>query len=695
MSPITDESELEVAVEHHRAGRREAAEAIYRELLQRRPESPELHYNLASLLRSSARLDEAIDAFRTAIALRPEYPDALNNLALVLLQQGKCDQAIACCRRAIAIAPGHSAAYNNLGNALRRMGRMDEAIHCYRDALARPPRQARTLNNLGSALKDAGEFPEALRCFHEALLLDPMLAETHNCLGVLLKMTDRLDEALIFFQRALQIQPNYPEALNNLGLLFKDMARLEEAAGCFERALAIKPPRADVHSNLLYTLLFQPGSDGRLAHELQRWNVLHAKPLAHFNLECSDRNARSRGCTSAASILSAPAPEPIDATPGRRLKIGYVSPDFRHHCAALFLLPLLASHDHEQFEIHCFAAVIKPDEMTERFISLADRWHSTIGWSDEEMARRIRDERIDILVDCTLHMAGSRLLVFARKPAPLQITWLGYPGSTGLSAIDYRITDPHLEPRDDRGFAEEPYRLPETFWCYDPNEGSGFGVQGSGNAGDETCGVNELPAESNGLITFGCLNNFCKVNEPLLRMWARVLRAVPESRLILLAPSGSPRKWVLDVLQTERIEPSRVQFERSRSRPDYLRLYHQIDIALDSFPYNGHTTSLDALWMCVPVVTLAGQSPVSRAGVCQLRNLELPELIAHNEEEFAQIAAGLADDRPRLRRLRQSLRDRMERSPLMDAKRFARNLEQAYAELWRRVLLRKADMVQQ
>ena len=251
------------------------------------------------------------------------------------------------------------------------------------------------MNNLGSALREAGQPEEALHCFHEALLLEPDAAETHNQLGVILKMLGRLDDAMTFFQRALQLQPNYPEALNNLGLLFKDMARLDEAIATFQRALEIKPPRADVHSNLVYTLLFQRDRDPQLAHELQRWNALHARPVA-----------------APVRITK------IGATRGQRLKVGYVSPDFRHHCAASFLLPLLQSHDRDRFEIHCFAGVIKPDEMTERFQGLADRWHSTVAWSDDEMASAVREQGIDILVDCTLHMAGSRLLVFAQaRPA--------------------------------------------------------------------------------------------------------------------------------------------------------------------------------------------------------------------------------------------------------------------------------------
>jgi predicted O-linked N-acetylglucosamine transferase (SPINDLY family) len=646
MSQITDNQELQDAVHHQRLGQVREAEAIYRRLLRGQPDAAELHYNLAGLLSEAGRLDEAAESYRDAIGLNPLYSDALNNLALVLLQQRRLNEASDTCRQAIAAAPNHSAAHNNLGNILRQRGCLDEAIDCYRQAAACEPPQPATLNNLGTALQEAGQLSDALRSFHEALLLDPTVPETHNHLGVVLKKIDRLDDALLFFQEALQLRPGYVEAMNNLGLLFKDMARLDEAIACFERALAIKPPRADVHSNLIYTLLFQQNSDRKLSHELQRWNMLHAKPF-----EASSRM------------------HDVDAAFPRRLRIGYVSPDFRDHCAASFLLPLIRSHDREKFEVHCFADVLRADAITRKFISLADHWHSTAGWSDEEMADRIRDQRIDILIDCTLHMAKNRLLVFARKPAPMQITWLGYPGSTGLQAIDYRITDPHLEPLDDRGWSEEPHRLPDAFWCYDP-----LAVEP----------VNDLPALSNGYITFGCLNNFCKLNEPVLKCWAGVLRANQRSRLILLAPSGSPRRWVLDILKSAEIEPTRVQFEGMRSRVEYLKLYHQIDLALDTFPYNGHTTSLDSFWMGVPVVTLAGPAPVSRAGVCQLRNLGLDELIADNLEKFVQIASALAGDPARLSGLRRTLRQRLEDSPLMNAKRFARNIESAYIELWER-----------
>ena len=290
----------------------------------------------------------------------------------------------------------------------------------------------------------------------------------------------------------------------------------------------------------------------------------------------------------------------------------------------------------------------------------------------QQVAERIRSDRIDILVDLALHTANNRLLVFARKPAPVQVTWLGYPGTTGLSAIDYRLTDPYLDPPGlfDAFYSEESIRLPDTFWCYDPLT--------------DQPPVNALPALENGFITFGCLNNFCKVNDGCLALWAQVLQAVPQSRLLLLAPRGQAREHVLARLQQEGIAAPRVEFADRQPRLEYLKLYHRIDLGLDPLPYNGHTTSLDAFWMGVPTLTLVGKTVVGRAGWSQLCNLGLKELAAETPEQYVALAAELAADLPRLQELRGTLRQRMLRSPLMDANRFARHVEQAYRQMWRR-----------
>jgi predicted O-linked N-acetylglucosamine transferase (SPINDLY family) len=343
-------------------------------------------------------------------------------------------------------------------------------------------------------------------------------------------------------------------------------------------ALELKPDYVMAHSNLVYTRVFCPGYDAQtLYDESRRWNQQHAEPLARLIQHHSN-----------------------DRSPDRRLRIGYVSPEFRNHAESFFTVPLLSAHDHQNFDIFCYASVVCPDEVTARFRSYADFWRNISGLNHEQVAQLIRYDGIDILVDLTMHMARNHLLVFARKPAPVQVCWLAYPGTTGLSSIDYRLTDPNLDPPGlyDRYYSEESVRLPDAFWCYDP-------------LASEPA-VGDLPALDKGYITFGCLNNFCKVNVSVLRLWARVLKAVDRSQLVLLAAEGSHRQHTLDLLEQEGVKPDRVTFVGRRPRPQYLRLYHHIDIGLDTFPYTGQTTSLDAFWLGVPVITIVGQTAVAR-----------------------------------------------------------------------------------
>jgi predicted O-linked N-acetylglucosamine transferase (SPINDLY family) len=360
------------------------------------------------------------------------------------------------------------------------------------------------------------------------------------------------------------------------------------------------------------------------------------------------------------------------------LRIGYVSPDFRDHAVARNLAPLFDNHDHQNFEIFCYANVPRPDFMTDRIRQGADGWRSIVGKTPDEIARQVRDDRIDILVDLALHTANNSLLVFAQKAAPVQVTFAGYPGTTGLTAIDYRLSDPYLDPphaahpdADDSVYSEQTIRLPHSFWCYDPLE-------------NRTIEVNPLPAVECQVVTFGCLNNFCKVNPSIVSLWAKILREVSKSRLLLLATPGKHVERTLDEFCNQGVDPSRVEFSNRLPRRKYLELYHRIDIGLDSFPYNGHTTSLDSFWMGVPVVTLVGQSPVSRAGWCQLSNLGLTELAATTPDEFVQIAVETASNLSRLKELRAGLRVRMEQSALMNGPLFSRSIEAAYLQMWRR-----------
>jgi predicted O-linked N-acetylglucosamine transferase (SPINDLY family) len=371
---------------------------------------------------------------------------------------------------------------------------------------------------------------------------------------------------------------------------------------------------------------------------------------------------------------------PVSATAARRgrkvagletrLHIGYVSPDFRDHCQSLFTVPLLSHHDHSEFKIHCYAQLPAPDATSRRLEGFADLWRSIHGASDAEVESMIRSDGIDILVDLTMHMSNGRPLLFARKPAPVQVAWLAYPGTTGQTAIDFRLTDPWLDPLDfdDHRYVERSIRLPSTFWCYDP--------------GIETPAVNTLPALAAGYVTFGCLNNFCKVSDPSLHLWGRILAAVHGSRLILLAAPGTHRSRVVEILRGFGIAANRIEFIPYQARHAYLETYQRIDLCLDTLPYNGHTTSLDAYWMGVPVITRVGSTVVGRAGWSQLNNLNLPELAAFDDAQFVHKAVELATNLAALGKLRDSLRERMLRSPLMDAAAFAAAMESVY----RRVL---------
>jgi protein O-GlcNAc transferase len=604
-----------IALAHHRAGRLQDAEPIYRRIL----------------------------------AAEPNHPHALNNLGVVCKEQRRLDEAVACYRRALQQKPGFAEAHSNLGFALWAQGKPHEAAACCGRAIQLKPDAAEPHNNLGLALKEVGKTHEAAACFRRAVELKPGYAEAHNNLGNALRDCGKLDEAVGCYRRALEIRPDYAEAHNNLGVACKDRGEMEKAVDCARRAVDLRPDRAELHSNLLYALLFCPGYDaGALYEEHRRWNQRHAAPLA----ECI-------------------RPHPNDRSADRRLRIGYASPDFRDHCQSFFTMPLFSSHDREGFEIVCYSDVVRGDRITERLRSHADIWRNTAGLDHNGLAERIRADRIDILVDLTMHMARNRLLTFARKPAPVQVCWLACPGTTGMTAIDYRFTDPHLDPAGmfEHCYSEQSVRLPETFWCYDPLDG--------------VPEVNALPAKEKGHISFGCLTNVCKVNSGVLTVWAEVLKAVGGSRLTLLAGEGSHRQRVLDLLAERGVGCDRVTFLARRPRSQYLGYYHDIDIGLDTVPCNGHTTSLDSFWMAVPVVTLVGQTVMGRAGLSQLTNLGLPELIAFSSEQFVRIAVELALDLAGLSDLRSSLRERMRASPLMDAPPFARGIEAAFRQMWR------------
>lgn len=674
---------LTAALNRHKAGQLEAAELGYAQVLQADADNFDAWYLSGILARRSGRFDSAVYRLGRAVELRPELPDAHCSLGLAWHCLNKCDEAIASYLNSLKLDPQNSAACFYLGNALRAVGKKEEAIISYRKALRLKPDFADAHNNLGNVFRSIGRFDDAIESLNIARELRPESAEVHCNLGHAYREDGNIAEAITAYQRSIELKPDLVAGYLGLGTSYQDAAETDNALACFNKALALQPgdsvalcsignilkehartaealatfrqaidKNSDLdcaQSNLLYTTYFLPAYDSdEIYNEHQLWNARRAN-----------------------SLPKTVQPHTNEASPERKLRVGYVSPNFCNHCQSFFTLPLFASHDYCAVEIFCYSATQRPDHRTAELQRHVNNWRNIVALDDEQAAELVRRDRIDILVDLTMHMAENRWRLFARRPVPVQVCWLAYPGTTGLSAIDYRISDPYLDPpgKFDSAYAERTVRLPNTFWCYDPL------------CDDLT--ANSLPALNHRYLTFGSLNNFCKVNDIVLNLWARVLKAIHGSRLIMLAADGYQRQHVLELMATCGVTSSRIEFLGRMPREEYLATFHKLDVVLDTVPYNGHTTTLDALWMGVPVVTLVGDTVVGRGGLSILSNLGLPQLVASDANSFVRIACSLADDLSFLSQIRATLRDRMQKSPLMDARRFAQNMENAYRGMWR------------
>jgi predicted O-linked N-acetylglucosamine transferase (SPINDLY family)/predicted SAM-dependent methyltransferase len=574
-----------------------------------------------------------------------------------------------------------------VGCTMEDLGRPSDAVSAYQRALERDPRHAKAANNLGCLQEAAGDLPAAARSYDQALAADPELGNARYNRAVVLRQQGRLADAEADLKRALAREPrqaNWLEALAEVHLL---QWRLDEAEAALRAALAIDPASARGHFGLANTLMMAGRADEaeasfRRATDLQsdfaeaHSNLLlclHYRKGAQAKLLFDEHRAwAARYTAGLASTAGFPA---ADRTPGRRLNIGYVSPNLHRHSVASFLEPLLASHDRSQVRVFCYSGAGREDEVTARLKRLADEWRDLRGLSNDAVARLVRDDRIDVLVDLAGHTGGGRLPAFARRAAPVQVSWLGYPDTTGLAQMDYRLTDEVADPAGEAdGFhSEKLVRLPGGFLCYQPE------------AGAPAPGA--LPMSAGGRVTFGCFNNLAKVTPDMVATWARLLKAVPGSRLMLkahaLGAAGACRA-LTQGFAAQGIGADRLQLLGPEdSAAGHLGRYREVDIALDTYPYNGTTTTCEALWMGVPVLTLAGPTHVTRVGASLLTRLGLEKaLVARSADEYVAKAAALAGDAARLSALRAGLRERMRMSPLMDARAFAHSIEAAYRSAW-------------
>lgn len=562
---------------------------------------------------------------------------------------GKVSESIPLYRSALEQNPNDAEGHFFLGLALFQTGKLTEAADSIRRAIGVDAGVAEFHCDLAKVLFQLGDFGGAIATSRRALELQPDFPEAQVNLGNALCRTRAFDEGIVAYRRAIELEGERQDVLNNLGMAHLTLGEIDAAKDFFGRAMKIDPNDAAAHSNLIYAMHFDSSSDAAaIRAELGRWNQQHAAalmpPLASYENE---------------------------RTFNRPLRIGYISPDFRDHVVGWNMLPLLREHDRERFHAVCYASVAEPDEMTGRLRSLVYDWRDIANKSDEEVARLVRVDQIDILVDLSLHTGGNRLRVMARKPAPIQVSYLGYPGSTGLDAIDYRFSDPWLDSDDELSeHTERTIRLPRTYWCYQPLEAD--------------IEPGPLPATSSGVITFGCLNQFQKLSTPALELWREILMNVANSRLLVHAEQGKCRNRLLELFERGGVERGRIEFTPRLSRARYLETYRRIDIALDPFPHGGGITTCDALWMGAPVITLRGKTGVGRAAASILRNLDLGWLIAKSEREYLSIARSLAEKIAHLAEIRERLRERFRGSVLMDPSAFARNIEAAYLEMWKK-----------
>lgn len=617
------------------------------------PAMPVAHFNLGSLLQNEGRVDEAAAHYRRAIDLNPSYVEALFNLATVLQDQGDPGGAANCYRKVLALNPSLFRAHLNLGIVLQRMGDQEAAAAQYRTALTYNPGSPEAQNNLGAALQALGRPEEAADSYRKVLELDGGSVRARGNLALALWQAGQLQEAARHCRQALELDPGCSQACNTLGLILSDQGQHDAAAAQFRRAFGLDAGFVQAHENLLFTLNHVADADGSATFaEHLRWGERHADPL----LKRSSVRFRDRAN-------------------GGRLRIGYVSPDFRFHSVGFFIEPVLAAHDHGAVEVYAYSSVARPDAVTERMRGLVDGWRNIVGFDDERAAQMIEDDRIDILVDLAGHTGEARLGIFARKPAPVQASYLGYLNTTGMKAIDYRITDAWADPpgQADRLHCETLVRLPGGLLCFSEPAGCP--------------GVTALPADRAGRITYGCFSNSRRITPAAVALWSRLLETESDACLVLKSKQFSDeatasiyREW----FRREGIEPPRVQFEGGSGWVEYLESYGRIDITLDPFPYAGGTVTCQSLWMGVPVVTLAGRIGFARTGASILSSMGLVDLIAHDEAQYLAIASTLARDRKRLRQLRSSLRQTMQGSPLMDAKRCASALEASYQWMWAR-----------
>ncbi|OSM06933.1 tetratricopeptide repeat protein [Magnetofaba australis] len=682
---VTLEQAFEQACDWHEQGERDRAEALYRQILAVAPNHPQTLHNLAILLQGAKRIEEAsgllmqaIEAhpnyaeaymvlgniltdleryaeaetlYRHALSLNPRLTSATVNLSAALRRAGRGKEAELAVNEALEHDPNNPLLHAQLGMALRVQGRVQEAESALRGALAMNPEDDEARHTLGMLLQARGAYEEAERCYRQVIAARPAMAESYNALGCLLRETGRQEAAVEALREALRINPELVAGYNNLANAYTDQGRVTEALATYREGLARKPDQAELHANLAFSMHYAPELGPKaLFAELRDWCARFADPLTPAQNPCHN-----------------------DPDPERILNVGYVSADLKQHPLGFFTLPILQNHDGNAVRVTVYSNLTQPDWLTERARAAVDAWVDCAAWSDNQLLERIRDDRIDVLVDLSGHTRGNRLRVFAQRAAPVQILGGGCFSSTGLQAMDAVVGDPHQFPAGcEDQFSERILRMPMDNVIYAPP--------------DYMPAVAPPPCLQNGHIIFGCFNNPAKINERVFDLWARILQRLPGARLLLKAkPLGDApnRARFVEAFAKRGVEPERLLLEGGAPHADFLASYNRMDIALDPFPYSGGLTTIEALWMGVPVVALDAGRLAGRHSVAHLHAAGLPELVAAGPEAYVETALALAAEPDELKRMREQMRPALLHGPLSDHAGYTVILEQMMRRLWR------------
>ncbi len=636
----------------HQVRKHDQAEALIQKSIALNPDSAVLYANLGNVMKDKKDYAKAAHCYHKAIEINPQFPEAYNGLGIMMCGKGRTEKGIACFKKALSLRPEFAHACNNLGNAYKTLNDNEQAIRYYKKAIQMQPDHAEAHSNLGTVLKNEGKRDAAETMYAKALELNPTCIEALNSLGLLRYESGEIGRAIECFKRMLRIDEHHSGACINMGNMMKEWGKHQHALSWYRKAAEREPGYHDAHTNILLTMHYDDEySPEDIFKEHRRWGM-------KFD--------------DAAACDMFPAAE----ASRRPLRIGYMSPDFRRHPVSFFIEPVIEGHDRANVTVHCYADVKRRDDVTDRIRERADSWVDITGMQDREVERLIRNDGIDILVDLAGHTGDNRIKVFADRPAPVQVTYLGYPDTTGLCAVDYRISDALADPpgNADTLHTEKLVRIPDCFLCYRPY------------CSDSS--IADPPVFDNGYITFGSFCNSSKVTPRMVALWSEILHNTENARLHLKSrqlTDDNVVKYYADMFLKHGISKERIQLSgHVPSYRQHIESYNRIDIALDTFPYNGTTTTCEALWMGVPVITLCGDRHSSRVGSSLLTTIGHHELIAENVHDYVKKAMFLAANTECIDKLRRNLRKHMKQSALCDERGYVEHLEHAYRAMWLR-----------